>query len=48
LYDIPLAHNRATADFLLTSRFMKEEYARRVLDYNAVIKNRLGQFMKEP
>ncbi len=48
LYDIPLAHNRATADFLLTSRYMKEEYARKVLDYNAVIKNRLDQFIREP
>jgi methylglyoxal synthase len=47
VYDIPLAHNRATADFLLTSRYMKEEYQRKVFDYNAVIKSRLEQFTKE-
>lgn len=44
VYDIPVANNRATADFLITSRFMNEEYERKVLNYNKVIQNRLKEF----
>lgn len=44
VYDIPVANNRATADFLITSRFMNEEYERRVLNYNRVIQSRLNEF----
>ncbi len=46
VYDIPLATNRATADFMITSRFMNEEYERKVLNYNKVIKERLDNFAK--
>ena len=44
VYDIPVANNRATADFLITSRFMNEEYERKVLNYNKVIQGRLEEF----
>jgi methylglyoxal synthase len=32
LYNIPVAMNQATADFLLTSRLMDEEYVHNILD----------------
>jgi len=44
VYDIPIATNRATADFLLTSHYMDEEYERAVYDYNKVIMKRLPAF----
>ena len=44
VYDIPVANNRATADFLITSKFMNEEYERKVLNYNKVIQRRLKEF----
>lgn len=44
VYDIPVANNKATADFLITSSFMNEEYERQVLNYNKVIQGRLEEF----
>lgn len=44
VYDIPVANNRSTADFLITSKFMNEEYERHVLNYNKVIQSRLEEF----
>ncbi len=44
VYDIPVANNRATADFLITSKFMNEEYERHVLNYNKVIQKRIEDF----
>jgi methylglyoxal synthase len=46
VYDIPVANNRATADFLITSKFMDEEYERHVLNYNKIIQGRLEEFKK--
>lgn len=43
VYDIPVANNRATADFLITSRFMNEEYERNVLNYNKIIQSRIEE-----
>lgn len=43
VYDIPVANNRATADFLITSKFMNEEYDRMVINYNKVIQSRLEE-----
>lgn len=34
LYDIPVANNRSTADFLLTSPLMEEEYERKLIDFS--------------
>lgn len=44
VYDIPVANNQATADFMLTSLYMKEEYSCKVEDYESIMKNRLKQF----
>lgn len=44
VYDIPVANNRATADFMITSKYMNEEYERKVLNYNKVIQRRLKEF----
>jgi methylglyoxal synthase len=44
VYDIPVANNRATADFMITSRYMNEEYERKVLNYNTIIQRRLKDF----
>ncbi len=38
LYDIPVAMNQSTADFLLSSRLMDEEYERNVIDYYSRIR----------
>ncbi|HEY5584930.1 MAG TPA: methylglyoxal synthase [Ruminiclostridium sp.] len=38
LYDIPIAMNKSTADFLLTSPFMESEYERKIIDYGSRIK----------
>ena len=43
VYDIPVANNKATADFMITSRYMNEEYERKVLNYNAVIQRRIKE-----
>ncbi|MEG0013492.1 MAG: methylglyoxal synthase [Cellulosilyticaceae bacterium] len=40
LYDIPVASNQSTADFLLTSPLMDEEYDRKIIDYSKRIKLR--------
>lgn len=44
VYDIPLATNQATADFMLTSKYMTENYDRHVINYNKVINERLDGF----
>jgi methylglyoxal synthase len=44
VYNIPIANNEATADFLLTSRYMNETYEHPVLNYNRTISDRLAQF----
>lgn len=46
VYDVPIAYNVATADFILASRYMDQEYERMVLNYNTVINDRLAQFNK--
>ncbi|MDR1559774.1 MAG: methylglyoxal synthase [Clostridiales bacterium] len=46
VYDIPIATNRATADFLLSSKFMETEYERTVLNYNTTIEKRITEFLK--
>ena len=46
VYDIPIANNRATADFMLTSKFMNSEYEREVINYNKTISQRIEQLSK--
>lgn len=40
VYDIPIANNRATADFLIHSSFMNESYDHRVVNFNKSIAER--------
>lgn len=47
LYDIPVANNQSTADFLLTSPLMDEEYDRVVIDFSKRIYNRIEDFTKD-
>ena len=35
LYNIPVATNRAAADFLITSPYMDREYSRQLTDFEA-------------
>lgn len=41
VYDIPIANNKATADFMVTSKFMDEEYQHNVLNFKQNIANRV-------
>lgn len=40
VYDIPIANNRATADFLITSSFMDQEYEHKVINFRKNIQDR--------
>ena len=40
VYDIPMANNKATADFLLHSSLMDEEYDHNIINFNKKIKER--------
>lgn len=41
VYDIPIANNFATADFLLQSKYMSESYNRRVENFNKTVNERV-------
>lgn len=40
VYDIPIANNKATADFLITSPLMGEEYEHNVINFHQNIRER--------
>lgn len=40
VYDIPIANNKSSADFMITSKFMNEDYDHKVLNFNKNIENR--------
>ena len=40
VYDIPIANNKATADFMITSKFMDEEYSHDVVNFQRNIEQR--------
>ena len=40
VYDIPMANNKATADFMITSKYMNEEYDHKVINFHKNIANR--------
>ena len=40
VYDIPIANNRATADFMITSPLMNQEYDHDVIDFQRNIAER--------
>ena len=33
VYDIPIANNRSTADFIITSPYMEQEYTRKLINF---------------
>lgn len=45
LYDIPIANNRSTADFILSSEFINKEYNRKIVKFD--IKERINKINKE-
>ena len=42
VYDIPIANNLATADFMLHSKYMTEVYDRRVENFNKKVEDRVS------
>ena len=40
VYDIPIANNSASADFIVTSSLMNEEYTHKVIDFKGNIEER--------
>ncbi len=42
LYDIPVAMNQSTADFLLTSELMDKEYERNIIDYYSRLRKNIS------
>lgn len=40
VYDIPIATNKATADFMITSALMDEEYNHSILNFNKTVEDR--------
>ncbi len=51
MYNIPIANNRATADFIFSSHLMDEPYERGQLDFEAYTRRRLpllAQELEEP
>ena len=43
VYDIPIANNRATADFMITSPLMNEEYDHQIIYFHQNIKERASK-----
>ncbi len=40
VFDIPIANNRATADFIITSPFMESEYTRKLINFRQNVAKR--------
>lgn len=40
VYDIPIANNRSSADFMITSRYMDEEYQHKIINFKKNIMER--------
>lgn len=47
VYDIPIANNRATADFMITSKFMNTEYTHYVINFQKAISDRASTMTEE-
>ncbi len=45
VYDIPIANNKATADFMITSSFMTEEYDHDVINFSKNINERAQKLL---
>ena len=46
VYDIPIANNLATADFMLQSKYMEEPYQRKVENFDKTIRDRVEKMKK--
>lgn len=44
VYDIPMANNKSTADFIIKSEYMNTEYVHEVLNFKQNIENRVKEF----
>ena len=42
VYDIPIANNRSTADFIVYSEYMNEEYVHKVMNFHKNIEDRVN------
>lgn len=42
VYDIPIANNKASADFMISSKLMETEYEHEIINFNKTIKERAG------
>ena len=42
VYDIPIANNRSTADFIVHSEYMNEEYVNKVMNFHKNIEDRVN------
>lgn len=40
VYDVPIANNRASADFMLTSKYMNQEYNHTVINFQKNVRDR--------
>ena len=47
VYDIPIANNKATADFLIKSSLMDEEYTHQVENFKNTVENRAKLFEEQ-
>ena len=47
VYDIPIANNRSTADFIITSPYMETEYTRKLINFRRNIQMRADEMGKE-
>lgn len=47
LYDVPVANNRATADFILSSPLLEGEYERHIMDFSKSIDKRTKDFLED-
>ncbi|MGN1095622.1 MAG: methylglyoxal synthase [Eubacteriales bacterium] len=43
VYDIPIANNRATADFIITSPYMDSEYSRKLVNFKKNVDLRVNE-----
>ena len=47
VYDIPMANNKATADFMITSPLMDEEYQHNVINFRSNVEQRVEAMERE-
>lgn len=47
VFDIPMANNKATADFIITSDYMNTTYTHRLIDFDKSVSDRAEQLEEE-